>query len=121
MKYFNDISDLDKAKLHYRNLAKQLHPDMGGTSGDFQEMQAEYKEFLLNMQQKSKVVTPSPNSTSEEKELINELRKLAKALIKNQVPQKLLTAENANNGFPIKKWLTKRYCEFFRWLIIVYV
>jgi len=112
MKYFNDISDLVKAKLHYRNLAKQLHPDMGGTSGDFQEMQAEYKEFLLNMQQKSKVVTPSPNSTSEEKELINELRKLAKALIKNQVPQNYLRQKMQTMDSPLKSGLLKGIVSF---------
>ena len=27
MVYFQNINDLEQAKLHYRTLAKQLHPD----------------------------------------------------------------------------------------------
>ncbi len=37
MKYFLGITDIEQAKLHYRKLAKQLHPDKGGTAVDFQQ------------------------------------------------------------------------------------
>lgn len=90
MKYFLGITDIEPAKLHYRKLAKQLHPDAGGTAFDFQEMQAEYKEFLVRLQQEQKVVSPSRKNALQENELINELGKLAKVLIKKQVPQDYL-------------------------------
>ena len=48
MKYFNSITDLEQAKQHYRTLAKQLHPDKGGTAVEFQKMQDEYKALLLS-------------------------------------------------------------------------
>jgi curved DNA-binding protein CbpA len=31
MTYFKNIDDLEQAKLQYRKLAKQLHPDRGGS------------------------------------------------------------------------------------------
>lgn len=90
MKYFLGITDIEEAKLRYRKLAKQLHPDKGGTAVDFQKMQVEYKGFLLSLQQKQKIVTPSRKDTSEENELITKLGKFAKVLIKKQVPQDYL-------------------------------
>jgi hypothetical protein len=100
MKYFLGITDIEQAKLHYRKLAKQLHPDKGGTANEFQKMQTEYKDLLLNLQQKHKVVTPTIKTNSAETELINELGRLAKVLIKKQVPQnylrqKIQTAESS--------------------------
>ncbi|GAO27668.1 hypothetical protein [Geofilum rubicundum] len=89
MKYFNGITDIEQAKQHYRILAKQLHPDKGGTVIEFQEMQDEYKKLLLNLQQKYNAVT-NMNQSSPENELLSELGKLAKMLIKKQVPQNYL-------------------------------
>ena len=89
MKYFNDITDLDEAKLRYRKLAKQLHPDKGGIAVDFQKMQDEYKELLLSFQQKHHVDNNIHQPTPEN-ELLNELGKIAKVLIKKQVPQTYL-------------------------------
>nr|WP_319401828.1 hypothetical protein [uncultured Carboxylicivirga sp.] len=87
MNYSNGITDLEQAKLHYRKLAKQLHPDKGGTAVEFQKMQDEYKTVLQQFQRQQKVVTSSSKSTSAENKLISELGKLAKELIKKQVPQ----------------------------------
>ncbi len=105
MKYFLGITDIEQAKLRYRKLAKQLHPDKGGTAFEFQEMQAEYKDFLLRLQQKQKVVTPSHKNTLDENELINELGKLAKVLIKKQVPQDYLRQKMQTTESPLKKGL----------------
>lgn len=107
MKYFVGITDLEQAKLQYRKLAKQLHPDKGGTAVDFQEMQIEYKKTLLRLQQKQKVVTPSRNSISEENELINELGRLAKVLIKNQVPQDYLRKKMRTTDSQLNRGLLK--------------
>ncbi|MBS2101095.1 J domain-containing protein [Carboxylicivirga linearis] len=105
MNYFLGINDIEQAKLRYRKLAKQLHPDKGGTAFDFQEMQAEYKEFLLRLQQEQKVVTPSRKNKSAENELINELGRLAKVLIKKQVPQEYLRQKMQTTDSPLKKGL----------------
>jgi len=105
MKYFLGITDIEQAKLRYRKLAKQLHPDKGGTAVDFQEMQAEYKEFLLRLQHEQKVVTPSRKNTLDENELINELGRLAKVLIKKQVPQDYLRQKIQTADSPLKKGL----------------
>jgi hypothetical protein len=105
MKYFLGITDIEQAKLRYRKLAKQLHPDAGGTANEFQDMQTEYKEFFLSLQQKHNVVTPSLKSPSAEKELINELGKLAKVLIKKQVPQNYLRQKIQTTESSLKKSL----------------
>ena len=105
MKYFLDITDIEQAKLRYHKLAKQLHPDKGGTAVDFQKMQAEYKEILLHLQQEQKVVTPLRKNTLEENELINELGKLAKVLIKKQVPQDYLRQRMQTTDSPLTKGL----------------
>ncbi len=123
MNYFLGITDIEQAKLRYRKLAKQLHPDKGGTVVDFQEMQADYKEFLLRLQQKQKVVTSSVKTNSAENELINELGRLAnraiselmnsikvnyevnKVLIKKQVPQYYLWQKMQTSEYPLMKGL----------------
>lgn len=96
MKNFLGITDIEQAKLH---------PDKGGTAVNFQEMQAEYKEFLLRVQQEEKVVPPSPKKKSAESELINELGRLAKVLLKNQVPQNFLRQKMQTTESPLKKGL----------------
>jgi hypothetical protein len=105
MNYFNGITDLEQAKLHYRKLAKQLHPDKGGNVVEFQKMQNEYKTLLQQLQQKYKVVTPPPKAASAENELISELGKLAKVLIKKQVPQTYLRQKMQTTESPLKKGL----------------
>ncbi|MDA3906960.1 MAG: hypothetical protein PF484_12890 [Bacteroidales bacterium] len=91
MKYFNGITDLLQAKISYRKLAKQLHPDMGGTVIEFQKMQEEYKELLKQLQQISSLDVKIQKSPSPESEILNELGKLTKALIKIQVSQNYLS------------------------------
>ncbi len=112
MNYFNDITDLEQAKLHYRKLAKQLHPDKGGTAVEFQKMQDEYKTVLQQLQQKHKVVTPPQKVASAENELISELGKLAKELIKKQVPQAYLRQKIQTTESPLKKGLFSDIVDF---------
>lgn len=105
MKYFSGITDLELAKQRYRVLAKQLHPDKGGSASEFQKMQQEYKALLAQLQQNSKVVTPK--NQSDENELLSELGKLAKVLIKKQVPQNYLQHQIIKNQSPI----TQKFCS----------
>ena len=101
MMYFNDITDLEQAKQHYRTFAKQLHPDKGGTALEFQKMQDEYKTLLLQLQQNREVVIQQ--NQSDENELLSELGKLAKVLIKKQVPQNYLRHKSKKIESPIIK------------------
>lgn len=112
MKYFLGITDIEQAKLRYRKLAKQLHPDKGGTANDFQKMLTEYKELLLNLQQKQKVVTATIKTNSAESELINELGRLAKVLIKKQVPQNYLRQKMQSTESPLKRGLFGDIAKF---------
>ncbi len=89
MNYFLGITDIEQAKLRYRKLAKQLHPDAGGTAVEFQNMWNEYQSLLLKLRQSGNT-SNAPKHVSLEKELINELGQLAKVLIKKQVPQNYL-------------------------------
>lgn len=77
MIYFQNIADLEEAKLRYRALAKELHPDKGGHVLQFQQMQEEYKTLLLQLQSKQ-AATATENQTSD---IVVELRKLASLLI----------------------------------------
>jgi len=104
MMYFNDITDLEQAKQHYRTLAKQLHPDKGGSAVKFQKMQNEYKELLISLQQNHNAVT-NTHQPSPENELLSELGKLAKVLIKKQVPQEYLRQKMQTTESPLKKGL----------------
>jgi curved DNA-binding protein CbpA len=101
MKYFNSITNLEQAKLHYRKLAKQLHPDKGGSAIEFQKMQKEYRYLLNRIRQHNQAIIetkPAPES-----ELFNELGKLAEVLIKKQVPQNYLRQKMQTTESNVKK------------------
>jgi preprotein translocase subunit Sec63 len=104
MKYFNGITNLEQAKQHYRKLAKKLHPDKGGSVPEFQKMQEEYKTLLLGLQQNHNAIT-IPQQPSPENELLSELGKLAKVLLKKQVPQNYLKHKMQKTESPFKKGL----------------
>lgn len=73
MKYFNNINDFEQAKQHYRKLAKQLHPDKGGSPAQFQELQKEYQEVLYKLQNKESHNNNAPQTNNE---IIDELGNL---------------------------------------------
>ena len=45
-RYFKVDMSLDAGKNLFRELAKKLHPDMGGDAKDFREMNDEFAEFV---------------------------------------------------------------------------
>ena len=102
MKYFNNIADFEQAKKRYRELAKQMHPDRGGSSEAFQHLQQEYQEVLLRLQKNENA--PGQNN-NESPDILSELGKLAKTLVKNQVPQKFLQQKIKNSTSPKEKLL----------------
>ena len=99
MKYFQNITDLEQAKKHYCTLAMLLHPDKGGSSIEFQQIQKEYKTLLLQF--RNKQVTSQQQM--EYNDIIAELRNLAKVLIENQVPQKFLKHRINSCKSPVEK------------------
>ncbi|WP_088653481.1 J domain-containing protein [Geofilum rhodophaeum] len=111
MIYFKDITNIEQAKLHYRKLAKQLHPDTGGTSQEFQKMQDEYKTTIEAIQKYSNLVNyhshPSP-----EKEFLGQLGKLAQLLIKKQVPQEYLRQKIKTTNSNLNKDLLEGVVNF---------
>lgn len=111
MMYFSGINNIEQAKLRYRKLAKQLHPDKGGTAIDFQEMQDEYKALLMHLQQKRNAVMNVPQS-SPENELLSQLGNLAKVLIKKQVPQNYLQQKMQSTESPLKRRLFGDIAKF---------
>ena len=49
MKYFENINNLEDLKKAFLKLCKKLHPDNGGNSADFQEMQSEYQALVKHL------------------------------------------------------------------------
>lgn len=47
MQYFNLQLTEDEAHKLYLKLSKELHPDLGGTSEDFQLLKKEYEEYQI--------------------------------------------------------------------------
>lgn len=116
MKYFIGVTDIEQAKLQYRKLAKQLHPDAGGTTHEFQKLQDEYKALLLGLHKNRKPVINKQQKT-QENELLNELGKLTEVLIKKQVPQDFLRNKIHTAEFQLKK---KMYSDIINLLDSIY-
>lgn len=110
MIYFQNITDLEQAKQRYRTLAKELHPDKGGSALQFQQMQDEYKTLLQELQHKQ--VTPTGQSTPQQSDIITELSKLAKVLIQKQVPQRYLQEKINKSQSPIEKGIFSKLVDF---------
>lgn len=51
--YFSDCTTEDQITARYKELVKELHPDMGGVLEDFQDMQAEYEQALSDVRYQS--------------------------------------------------------------------
>ena len=102
MAYFQNITKLEQAKQYYRKLAKQLHPDKGGSAIEFQQMQQEYRALLLNLKTKQ---TTTVNQNDEQADIMEELGKLAKVLIEKQIPQKYLKQKVRNSQSLLVKGL----------------
>ena len=51
--YISENSNLEELKAQYRNLSKQHHPDIGGDTAVFQQVNKEYKFALEIIRQKA--------------------------------------------------------------------
>ena len=73
MKYFVNIQTIEELKKKYKELAKKLHPDLGGNKEEFQSMNNEYDLLFKNLKSNKKA-----NKTKDDdkfKNIINELIK----------------------------------------------
>jgi hypothetical protein len=86
------IKDLDSLKKQYFKLAKKYHPDSGGTTIQFQELQKEYEKLL-------KSILNGSNFTTEQKKNEIELDEAMRIIIDS-----LVNIEGLNIEL-IGKWL----------------
>ncbi len=110
MNYFQNITELEQAKLQYRTLAKQLHPDKGGSAIEFNQMQQEYKTILLQLQEKQS--RSMNHHAQKENDILTELGKLAKVLIEKQVPQMFLQQRIQKSQSALEKGLFSEIVNF---------
>lgn len=68
------IKDIDSLKKQYFKLAKKYHPDAGGTTSQFQQLQSEYEKLL-------QAILKGSNFTTEQKDNEVELDKAMRGII----------------------------------------
>lgn len=75
MKYFNDIKDIKDLKKRYKKLARELHPDLGGSEEDFKAMGAEYDVLYKRIKEGIKAANGSNFDVVDDgyKEVIEQL------------------------------------------------
>ena len=74
LKYFRGVETLEELKKKYKELAKKLHPDLGGDKEEFQAMNNEYDLLFKNLKNK-KANKTNINTNDNFKDIINELIK----------------------------------------------
>lgn len=77
--YFANCTTIDEAKALYKKLAFQLHPDRGGDTAEFQEMQNQFEKFRPQSE-KYKGEFEQHNA-QQYKEIIEELMKIKGIII----------------------------------------
>ena len=75
LKYFIGVETLEELKKKYKELAKQLHPDLGGSKEKFQEMNNEYDKLLESLKANKKANKANNKDSDKFKDIINELIK----------------------------------------------
>lgn len=80
MNYFTNCKTLDELKAEYRRLAKQNHPDLGGSTEEMQRINAAYTEAFDRLQKQHNASHDEWHQSTEAPEdfinIINELTKL---------------------------------------------
>ena len=74
IKYFRGVETLEELKKVYKELAKQLHPDLGGNKEKFQAMNNEY-DLLFKELKNKKANKTNTKDNDNFKDIINELIK----------------------------------------------
>ena len=71
MRFFNNCRTAEEAKKKYRENCKQFHPDNGGSTEEFQQMQAEFSEIWnrvkdIHMNASGETYTQETSETADE-------------------------------------------------------
>ena len=74
-KYFKGIESVEELKKAYKELAKKLHPDLGGNKEEFQSMNNEYDLLFKSLKANKKANKTNINTNDNFKDIINELIK----------------------------------------------
>lgn len=99
MKYFKGVTNLSDAKVLYRQLSKELHPDVvGGSEVEFKVMQVQYSILLKRLSSQQSI-------TNDNGELISELLIIGRTLIEKQIPQNLLRKQISKTNSPMQRML----------------
>jgi len=99
MKYFKGVTNLNDAKVLYRQLSKELHPDVvGGSEVEFKVMQVQYSILLKRLSSQQSI-------TNDNGELISELLIIGRTLIEKQIPQNLLRKQISKTNSPMQSML----------------
>ena len=69
--YFTECKSESELHIRYRELSKELHPDVGGSSSDFQEMVAEHDVRLAELNQASAYGVGKPHDNNVGTQLQN--------------------------------------------------
>lgn len=113
--YFDHtIRSLDQLKKDYFRLAKKYHPDAGGTTQQFQELQAEHERLL-------KTILNSSSLSDEEKHTEKEVDEHIRAVLNSVVNLEGINVELigkwiwiSGNTFPLKDQLKALKFIFFK-------
>ena len=76
MKYFNNPQTLEELRKQYKQLAKQYHPDLGGSTADMQGINNEYDnlfQLLKNAHNKSENATTSIEQDTQYNEVFKDI------------------------------------------------
>ena len=72
IKYFVNINTIEELKKKYKELAKKLHPDLGGSKEEFQSMNNEYDKLFKSLKNN---VKNNIKDNDKFKDIINDLIK----------------------------------------------
>lgn len=75
MKYFKGVETIEELKKAYKELAKKLHPDLGGNKEEFQVMNNEYDLLFKSLKNKKANNKTNNKGNDNFKDIINDLIK----------------------------------------------
>lgn len=88
--YFDKCENVEECKELYKKLAKSMHPDMGGSTDEFQAMFDEYTEAVADL-------TAEPSFLSDE---YVTLAKAVAGVVRSQKPEIYKTLEGVAKFAP---------------------
>lgn len=105
MKYFNNCTTIEEVKQLFKKLAKENHPDLGGSTETMQEINAEYAFMIAKLLKGSDLSSEEINSEIHLSELYKEV--IEKIIALNGISIELVGnwIWVSGNTFPVKNEL----------------